>query len=154
MRIELRTCIHCGETKEIKQPKNSNHASNICLECSRTRGREYQIKAAIKDGRRIGVPGRFPYPLEGKWTYPVQKFNAIAKKLKYMLEREEWVAQIKINLEEALNNPLIMDWIKSAKDDDDVPKKKRSSIVKDFPDTRGMTWEEYQKGMGDDDVDS
>jgi hypothetical protein len=151
MKIEVRTCIKCGEAKDIPQPKD--HANNICLDCSRTASREYQKKAAIKDGRRIGVMGRFPYPLEGKWAYPTQKFNAMAKKMKYIMEREQWIEQIKINLEETMNNPLVMDWIKSAKDDD-KPAKRQKKINKQYPDTRGMTWEEYTKGLGDDDVDS
>jgi hypothetical protein len=151
MKIEERICIKCGETKEIPQPKD--HANNICLDCARTASREYQKKVAIKDGRRIGVMGRFPYPLEGKWAYPVQKFNAMAKKMKYIMEREQWVEQIKINLEETMNNPLVMDWIKSAKDDD-KPAKRQKKINKEYPDTRGMTWEEYTKGLGKDDVDS
>jgi len=153
MVIEERTCIHCGETKQIPQPKNRNYASNICLDCSRQRSKEYQKKEAIREGRRIGIMGRFPYPLEGKWAYPTQKFNAMAKKMKYIMEREQWVEQIRINLDETLNNPLVMDWIKSAKDDD-KPAKRQKKINKDYPDTRGMTWDEYTAGLGDEDVDS
>ena len=151
MRIEIRTCIKCGETKEI--PQRNKHASNICVDCSRKTSREYQQQASIREGRRLGVNGRYPYPLEGKWTYPVQKFNAIAKKMKYILDRDEWRKQIKINLEETINNPLVMEWIKAHKDD--TPKsKKQKTINKNYPDTRGMTWEEYQKGLGEEDVDS
>ena len=150
MRIETRTCIKCGETKEILQ--RQIHANNICTDCSRAAAKLYQREEAIREGRRIGVAGRFPYPLEGKWAYPNQKFNAIAKKMHHILEREEWIRQLRINLDETINNPLVMEWIKSTKDD--TPKKKRSTIIKDYPDTRGMTWEEYQKGQGEDDVDS
>jgi hypothetical protein len=151
MRIEVRTCIKCGETKEIPQPKS--HANNICVDCSRKASREYQRKEAIREGRREGVQGRYPYPLEGKWAYPSQKFNTMAKKMKYMLQREEWVEQIRINYEETINNPLVMEWIKSAKDDN-KPAKRQKKINKDYPDTRGMTWEEYQRGLGDEEVDS
>ena len=151
MRIEVRTCIKCGETKEIIQ--RQVHANNICGDCSRKTSREYQQQAAIKEGRRLGVQGRYPYPLEGIWSYPNQKFNAIAKKMKYMMEREEWVKQIRINLDETINNPLVMEWIKAHKDDTPKPKK-ANKIKKDYPDTRGITWEEYQKGQGEDDVDS
>lgn len=151
MRIEVRTCIKCGEDKEILQ--RHKHANNICGDCSRAAAKLYQREEAIREGRRIGVAGRFPYPLEGKWEYPTQKFNAIAMKLKYLMEREDWVKQIKINLDETINNPLVMQWIKSTKDDIQ-PKKKRSTILKDYPDTRGITWEEYQKSQSEDDVDS
>ena len=151
MRIEVRTCIKCGETKEITQ--RQKHANNICGDCSRKTSREYQQQAAIKEGRRLGVQGRYPYPLEGIWSYPNQKFNAMAKKMHSILEREEWIRQLRINLEETINNPLVMEWIKSTKDDVQ-PKKKRSTIIKDYPDTRGITWEEYMAGQGEDDVDS
>ena len=153
MTLEVRTCIKCGETKEIKQ--RHKHANNICGDCSRKTSREYQRNEAIREGRRQGVNGRFPYPLEGKWDYPSQKFNAMAKKMKYMMEREEWVEQIKINLDDTLNNPLIMDWINAHKGDDDAPKlKRKKKIDTDYPDTRYMTWEEYMKGLGDEEVDS
>nr|CAB5223269.1 hypothetical protein UFOVP385_20 [uncultured Caudovirales phage] len=151
MRIELRTCIKCGETKDIPQPKA--HANNICIDCSRKQCREYQRNEAIREGRRQGINGRYPYPLEGKWAYPSQKFNTMAKKMKYMMDREEWVAQIRINYEETINNPLVMEWIKAHKDDTPKPKKQKT-INKNYPDTRGMTWEEYMKGLGEEDVDS
>lgn len=151
MRIEVRTCIKCGETKEITQ--RQKHANNICGDCSRKTSREYQQQAAIKEGRRLGVQGRYPYPLEGIWSYPNQKFNAMAKKMHSILEREEWIRQLRINLDETINNPLVMEWIKSTKDD--TPKTKRvTAIKKQYPDTRGITWEEYMAGQGEDDVDS
>jgi hypothetical protein len=46
-----------------------------------------------------------------------------------------------------------MTWIKTEKEDEPKPKKP-NNIKRDYPDTRGMTWEEYQKGLGEDDVDS
>ena len=153
MKIEVRTCVHCGEQKEIVQPRDC--ASNICLDCSRQRAREYARNKAAKNGQREGVFGRFPYPLEGKWAYPNQKFNAMAKKMKYMLNREEWVEQIRINYDETLNNPLVMAWINAHKgEDDEKPNKRQKRIHKDYPDTRGMTWDEYQRGLGDEEVDS
>ena len=153
MKIEVRTCIHCGEIKEIPQPKN--HTNNICLDCSRKRAREYARNKAVKNGKREGIFGRFPYPLEGKWAYPNQKFNAMAKKMKYMLNREEWIEQIRINCDETFNNPLVMDWINAHKgDDDEKPNKRQKRISKDYPDTRGMTWDEYTAGLGEEDVDS
>ena len=152
MRTEVRTCIKCGEAKDIPQPKA--HANNICVDCSRKQSREYQQQASIKEGRRQGVQGRWPYPLEGKWAYPNQKFNSMAKKMHHILDRADWIAQLKINLDETINNPLVMEWINGHKGDYDKPTKKRSTIIKDYPDTRGMTWEEYQKGLGEEDVDS
>ncbi len=152
MRTEVRTCIKCGETKDIIQ--RHKHATNTCDDCQRERAKEYQRAEAIREGRRVGVTGRWPYPLEDKWDYPNQKFNAMAKKMKYMEDREEWVEQIKINLDETINNPLVMEWINAHKADDVKTGKGRGRIAKDYPDTRGMTWEDYMKGLEEDDVDS
>lgn len=152
MRKEVRTCNKCGEIKDIIQ--RYKHATNTCDDCQRERAKEYQRAEAIREGRRVGVTGRWPYPLEDKWDYPNQKFNAMAKKMKYMMDREDWIEQIKINLNETLNNPLVMEWINAHKGDDDKPAKRQRKINKEYPDTRYITWEEYTKGLGKDDVDS
>jgi phage FluMu protein Com len=149
--LELK-CVKCDEIKQI--PQKQKHATNVCLDCQRARQREYAKIEAEKEGRRAGVMGRFPYPLEGKWSYPNQKFNAMAKIMGHITDRDEWIAQIRINYYETINNPLVMEWINAHKGDDDRPAKGQKKINKEYPDTRGMTWEEYQRGLGDDDVDS
>ena len=67
-------------------------------------------------------------------------------------DREEWIEEIRKNLKETEEDEELMAWINSHKDDDSVKPQRR--INKDYPDTRNMTWEEYQRGLGDDDVDS
>jgi hypothetical protein len=149
MTIEIRTCIKCGETKEIKQ--KATHANNVCGECMRSRQKEYAKEAAIKAGKGT-VVGRKPYP--GTFDIAARnKFYRLKSELEKCKHREEWIPIIIRNLDITLNDVEIMNWIKTEKDDEPKPKKP-NNIKADYPDTRGMTWEEYQKGLGDDDVDS
>ncbi len=54
-------------------------------------------------------------------------------------------------LAEVFNNADLSYWIFAHNGDDDKPKKK----VKKEPDTRNMTWEEWEEGgWGNDSVDS
>lgn len=150
-RIEVRTCNHCGETKGIIQ--RHKYATNTCDDCQRERSKNYQRLAQIKKGKRVGTTGRVPYPLEPEWKHMNDKFRAMAKKMKYIIEREEWIKQIRINLEETFEKRDVMEWIYAHNDDDDKPKK-QTTINKELPDTRNMTWDEFERGLGEDDVDS
>lgn len=149
-RIETRTCIKCGEDKEIMQ--KHKHATNICAECSKAFSNKYQREAAIKAGKNIGVVGRKPYP-GGFDTTARNKFYKMKTELDKCNHREQWIPIIRRNLHTVLNDVDMMKWIKSTVDDEPKPKKP-NKIKMDYPDTRGMTWEEYTKGLGEDDVDS
>lgn len=151
MKVELRTCVHCGEEKEIKQRFRA-YANNICLECERKRSKEYQRLKSIKEGRRVGITGRVPYPLEPEWKHMNDKFRAMAIETIKIKEREEWILELRKRLEIVLHNKEVMDWINGHRDDDKPKAQKR--INKEYPDTRYITWEEYTKGLGKDDVDS
>jgi hypothetical protein len=61
MRVEIRTCIKCGEEKEIKQ--RHIHANNICGDCQRERAKGYAKEVAIKLGKS-NIVGRKPYPVD------------------------------------------------------------------------------------------
>ena len=147
MTIEIRTCIKCGETKEIKQ--RYTHVCNTCADCMRARQKVYAKEAAIKAGKGT-IVGRKPYP--GSFDIAGRnKFYRLKTELEKCVHREEWIPIIIRNLEIALNDAEIMQWIKT----EDEPKPKKPNKIKtDYPDTRGMTWEEYQKGLGEEDVDS
>ena len=86
MRIEVRTCIKCGEEKDIVQ--RHIHANNICGDCGKARSKEYQKEAAIKKGKRIGMPGRKPYP-GGFDTAARNKFYRLKTELEKLHHREE-----------------------------------------------------------------
>jgi len=148
-RTEIRTCIKCGEDKEILQ--KFKYASNICGDCMKARSKEYQKEAAIKAGKG-SIVGRKPYP-GGFDSAARNKFYRMKTELEKCRYREEWIPIIARNLDITLNDKEIMQWIKTEKEDEGKPKKS-NNIKKDYPDTRGMTWEEYQKGLGEDDVDS
>jgi hypothetical protein len=149
MRTEIRTCIKCGEEKEIVQ--KYTHVSSVCSDCFKARQKEYQRQASIKAGK-THIVGRKPYP--GTFDIAARtKFYRLKAELDKCKSREEWIPIIIRNLNTAFNDKEIMDWIKTEKDDTPKPKKP-NNIKRDYPDTRGMTWEEYQKGLGEEDVDS
>ena len=150
MRIEIRTCIHCGETKEIEQ--KHKHATNICRECRNKQSNKFNTERALARGRRPGTTGRRPYPLEDGINLPTQKFRKIARKMIKMEEKEDWRKFMRENLDNTLANEELMSWIKGH--DDDTPTKKIKKIHSDYPDTRYMTWEDYERGLGENEVDS
>ena len=150
MRIEVRTCIKCGEDKEIKQ--RHIHANNICGDCAKASSKEYQREAAIKAGKNIGVVGRKPYP-GGFDSAARNKFYRLKTELEKLHHREEWIPIISRNLDIVLNDVDMMKWIKSTTDDEPKPKRIKA-INKKLPDTRGMTWEEWNKlGFGTEEDD-
>lgn len=140
IRTELRTCVHCGEEKEINQRRA--YANNICGDCVRARSKAYQRIKAVEIGRRVGQVGRVPYPLEKQWDYIKQKFNTTQNKLMGIKEREDWIQQLRINLDEVLENKPVMDWILAQKGEKKT--KKQTKINKQYPNTRGITWEEWE----------
>lgn len=149
-RIEIRKCLICEEDKPI--PQKHKHATNVCLDCSRTRQREYQRAEAIREGRRVGTTGRIPYPLEEQYTTTGNKFKLMASKTFRTKSKSEWRQLMRERLDAALENVDLMKWINAH--DGDEPIKKQKKIERDYPDTRGMTWDEYERGLGEDDVDS
>jgi hypothetical protein len=146
----LLECLHCGEIKEI--PQKVGHKTSVCLDCQRARQREYARIQAEKEGRRAGLMGRLPYPL-GEWEYYQQKFYKTRSIMSKIKDRDKWIEQIKKNLEETENNEELMAWINSHKEKD-KGNKIQGKINKDYPDTRNMTWEDWEKlgyGMEEDD---
>jgi len=150
MRYENRTCIICGEAKDILQ--RFKHATNICKECTNERAKFYLKRAAENRGQRIrpGRNGRIPYPLVDGETTPNAKFRKIAQKMMKLKYRDEWILQIKENFDSI---PLdVLEWV--YRHDTKVKTKKATKIKSDYPDTRYMDWDEYERGLGDDSVDS
>lgn len=149
-RFEIRKCIHCGQEREILQ--RHKHKNNICIECERERSNSYAKKAAIAKGKRIGQIGRVPYPLTDEFKTPLDKFRSIAKIIYKLKERDEWVTALRNNLDKTFNDKEVMDWINAHGDDE--PIKKQKKIESDYPDSRNMTWDDYERGLGEEDVDS
>ena len=149
LRVESRKCIKCGEVKDI--PQKHKHATNTCMDCQREASRHYQKLEAIRKGQRIGVMGRFPYP-GGFDGAARNKFYRLKSELLKCKDRKEWLPIIIRNLDNALNDVDVMNWIHSTKDEDKPKKEKK--IQTDYPDTRYMDWDEYERGLGENDVDS
>jgi hypothetical protein len=146
--VETRTCIKCGETKEI--PQRNKHACNICVECQRAASRQYQKLETLKRGGTLGRTGRVPYPLNGEYETTNKKFRQLAIVTFKTKSREEWRELMRnrlVNLSED-----VLKWI-YAHQEDETPKRE-NKIKKDYPNTKGMTWEDYEKGLGDNEVDS
>lgn len=150
MRIEVRTCIKCGEEKEI--PQKFKHATNTCLDCQRKWQREYQRAEAKRDGRRVGTTGRVPYPLPEGYKTTGNLFKVMSTKTFRCKTKEEWRALMKERLNAVFENEELCRWIFAHNKEEQTKKQKR--IEKDYPDIRYMTWEEWEKGLGDNEVDS
>lgn len=147
MRTEIRTCIKCGETKEIDQ--KHTFATNICKECRNKAANEYNRIRALKNGRRPNTTGRRPYPLRDGYTLTGPLFKAMASKTFKCKTKEEWRELMRQRLEEVFRNDELCHWIFAHNADDDKPKKR----TKKKPDTRNMTWEEWEEGGWGDSVD-
>jgi len=149
MRIEVRACIHCGEEKEIQQPEKGNR--NICRECRNKRSNYYNTKKAIANGRNVGQTGRVPYPLPEGFQTTNQYFRSLAKETFSIKNRKQSIELMRTRLNETLEKEDVMKWINGH--DEDRPKRV-TQIKKDYPDTRYMDWDEYERGLGDNEVDS
>jgi hypothetical protein len=149
MRIEVRTCIHCGETKEIVQ--KHKFATNICNQCRTKKANDYNKEKALASGRRPATTGRRPYPLRDGYKTTGPLFKAMASKTFKCKTKEEWRALMGERLENVFQNDELSYWIFAHNED---KPKKVTQIKKDYPNTKGMTWEEYERGLGDNEVDS
>lgn len=139
-RTEIRTCIKCGVTGPIPQPKS--HTSNVCQPCRNVASREYQKKRSIAVGKRPNLLGRVPYPLEDKWTHLNQKFRTMAKIMTKLKKRKDWQEQIRKNFDELIKNDAVLKWVYSHNDDDTKQKIKRHT-PKNLDDTRNMDWDDF-----------
>jgi hypothetical protein len=151
MRIEVRNCIHCGEEKPIPQPEKFSR--NICKECRNKRSNDYNTKKALENGRRPGTTGRRPYPLRDGYKTTGNLFKVMSTKTFKCKTKEEWRELMRERLDEVFKNDELSNWIFSHSGDDDKPKRV-TQIKRDYPNTKGITWEEYEKGLGDNEVDS
>lgn len=141
-RTELRVCIKCGEEKQITQ-RNERAKNNICKECTNLASKEYARKQAIKDGKRVGIKGRMPYP-GGYEELGRKKLYDRKRELDKTKYREEWIEIIRRNFEEVINNSEMMDYINGRGDYDD----ERENRVKreEKVDMEYLTWEDYERG--------
>ena len=152
MRVEVRTCIHCGEEKEIIQ--KHTFKSNICSQCISNAQKGYNKVRALKNNSYKGVIGRRPYPLRDGYKTTGNFFKAMASKTEKCKTKEEWRELMRERLEYVFENQKLYSWIFFG---DDKKPKKKDKIERDFPDTRNMTlqeWEEYERGLDDTETDS
>ncbi len=151
MRIEIRKCVLCEEQKPI--PQKFKYATNVCVDCSRSRQREYQREQAKKEGKRIGTTGRVPYPVKEGETTPTNKFKLLGRRLFKIKNREEWIIEMRKRLEEVFRNEEVMRWI-NAHDSEEVKSKRDKRKNTNLPDTRNLNWDDWEEGGWGDEVDS
>ena len=151
MRIEIRKCVLCEQQKPI--PQKFKYATNVCVDCSRSRQREYQREQAKKEGKRIGTTGRVPYPLKEGETTPTNKFKLLGRRLFKIKNREEWIIEMRKRLEEVFRNEEVMRWI-NAHDSEEVKSKRDKRKNTNLPDTRNLNWDDWEEGGWGDEVDS
>ena len=139
-------CIKCNVVKPI--PQRNKHRNSICNQCAALASKEYSRKKAIEAGKRIGQAGRYPYPL-GEWEYINQKFYAIQNEFKKCDSRDEWQELIRRNLEKALEDKELMDWIwmhDNAERQEEAERKRRvKKGIKENFDTRNITWDQLEE---------
>jgi hypothetical protein len=145
-------CIHCKEVKMI--PQRHKHKNSICSQCAAQRATEYSRKKAIEQGKRIGQAGRYPYPL-GEWEYVTQKFYAVQAELNKCKSREEMQEVMRRNLDKALEDKELMNWINmhdNAERQAEAEKRRTAKKrAKENIDTRHITWEDWDKlGLGEE----
>ena len=152
MRIEIRKCVLCEEQKPI--PQKFKYATNVYVDCSRNRQREYQREQAKKEGKRIGTTGRVPYPLKEGETTPTNKFKLLGRRLFKIKNREEWIIEMRKRLEEVFRNEEVMRWINSHDGNEEVKSKRDKRKNTNLPDTRNLNWDDWEEGGWGDEVDS
>jgi len=96
------------------------------------------------------------YPFNTNNGEAVARFHKIQYALRDCKTKEERRAHFAKQLKE-IEELGILEWIYDRRDEESKNEKRtksRKTIKRDFPDTRGMTWDEYTAGLGQDDVDS
>jgi len=138
-------------SKEFHTMKPINRC-NVCT----NEWNKIQKQRKIDEGLIIPLENKLPYPFNTTNGEASSRFKRIQKGLKECYTREERREFFQKQLKEA-EELGIMQWIFDRRDEETKREKRtqtRGMIKKHYPDTRGITWEEYTKGLGDNDVDS
>ena len=146
---ETRTCNMCSKEFHTMKPINR------CTPCT-NEWNKIEKQRKIDEGLIIPYENKENYPFNTMNGEAANRFNRIQKELKNCYTREERRAFYQKQLKEAEELGIIK-WIFDRRDAETKNENRtqtRGMIKKHYPDTRGMTWDEYQRGLGDDDVDS
>ena len=138
---EIRVCRVCGVDFHTMKPLNR------CVPCTNAWNKE-----RLKERQELGLLPKHEY----KENYPfntdngdaVRRFKRIQKELKECETREERQAHYQKQLKEA-EELGILKWIYDRRDAHTISEskvKRHTKIVKEYPDTRNLTWEEFDEG--------
>jgi len=131
---ETRTCRICAIEFHTMKP------INVCPKCACAKQKNVRIKK-IEEGKLI-LKAPYPYTRISKSNKKeyAPRFKKLQSCLNKIKIRSEWQQYFKEKLDEILADEVLMLWINDRRDPISMKKnvtKKRSTINKDFPDTRG-----------------
>jgi len=139
---EDRICRYCGD------PFHAIRPAWRCKAC--------QSKLQKECNERSRRARKEQYPFDTSNGEAKSRFRRIYRELNKCETREELTAHYDKMFKE-IEELGILQWIMDRRDAETAEAKKSKSVKRirnEYPDTRGMTWEEYQKGLGDEEVDS
>jgi hypothetical protein len=146
---EIRVCNICNEEFHTMKPLFR------CKHCTNEWNKQ-ETKRKIAEGLIEPLEHKLPYPFDTTNGDAANRFRRIQKELSNCYTKEERREFYKKQLEEAEELGILL-WIYDRRDEETKKEKRtqtRGMIKRNYPDTRGMTWDEYERGLGDDDVDS
>ena len=146
---ETRTCNVCSIEFHTMKPINR------CKECTNKHNKQRTIER-MENGEIPTYEAKKNYPFNTNNGEAVARFHKIQYALRDCKTKEERRAHFAKQLKE-IEELGILEWIYDRRDEESKNEKRtksRKTIKRDFPDTRGMTWDEYTAGLGQDDVDS
>lgn len=139
---EDRVCRYCGD---------SFHAIRPVWRCNAC-----QSKLQKECNDKVRRERKEHYPFDTANGEAKSRFRRIYRELNKCETRAELTAHYDKMFKEIEENGILQ-WILDRRDLETQEARKTksgNSIRNEYPDTRGMTWEEYRKGLGKDDVDS
>lgn len=138
---ETRTCNVCSKEFHTMKPINR------CPPCTNEWNKK-ETKRKLEEGLIQPVEHKEIYPFNTTNGEAASRFRDIQKRLKNCYSREERRAFFQKQLDEAEELGIIK-WIfdrRDAESKNENRNKSKGMIKKDYPDTRYMTWDEYEAG--------
>jgi len=138
---ETRVCKMCDKEFHTMKPINR------CTPCTNQWTKE-RLKEKIALGLVKPTEYKENYPFDTNSGEAVKRFHRIQYALRDCKTREERRAHYAKQLKEIEENGILK-WIYDRRDEETKREKRtktKGKIERDMPDTRGMTWDEYEAG--------
>jgi hypothetical protein len=142
---EIRTCNVCSKEFHTLKPLFR------CKFCTNEFNKK-ETKRKLEEGLIEALEHKQPYPFDTTNGEAGSRFRRIQKALDGCNSREERRELFHKQLQEAEELGILL-WIYDRRDSDtkkETQSKSRGMIKKDYPDTRNMTWDDYEReGLGE-----